>query len=151
MTSAPNYTDKGQYDVYYQITYTYQGVEMTENGVANVWLHDETTKDDGKCSCGCSDPNCGCEDKNCGGNCCTDKGCGEKHHFTLLDSVKAGCKTLGYDRYLCTACGKIEKRDYVDSLGHVWQSVKIREATCEADGKQLELWTASRDVRKKDS
>lgn len=55
MTSAPNYTDKGQYDVYYQITYTYQGVEMTENGVANVWLHDETTKDDGKCSCGCSD------------------------------------------------------------------------------------------------
>ena len=139
MTSAPNYTDKGQYDVYYQITYTYQGVEMTENGVANVWLHDETTKDDGKCSCGCSDPNCGCEDKNCGGNCCTDKGCGEKHHFTLLDSVKAGCKTLGYDRYLCTACGKIEKRDYVDSLGHVWQSVKIREATCEADGKQLEL------------
>ena len=36
MTSAPNYTDKGQYDVYYQITYTYQGVEMTENGVANV-------------------------------------------------------------------------------------------------------------------
>ena len=139
MTSAPNYTDKGQYDVYYQITYTYQGVEMTENGVANVWLHDETTKDDGKCSCGCSDQNCGCEDKNCGGNCCTDKGCGEKHHFTLLDSVKAGCKTLGYDRYLCTACGKIEKRDYVDSLGHVWQSVKIREATCEADGKQLEL------------
>ena len=48
MTSAPNYTDKGQYDVYYQITYTYQGVEMTENGVANVWLYDETTKDDGK-------------------------------------------------------------------------------------------------------
>ena len=139
MTSAPNYTDKGQYDVYYQITYTYQGVEMTENGVANVWLHDETTKDDGKCSCGCSDPNCGCEDKNCGGNCCTDKGCGEKHHFTLLDSVKAGCKTLGYDRYLCTACGKIEKRDYVDSLGHAWQSVKIREATCETEGKLLAI------------
>lgn len=36
MTSAPNYTDKGQYDVYYQITYTYQGVEMTENGVAKL-------------------------------------------------------------------------------------------------------------------
>ena len=139
MTSAPNYTDKGQYDVYYKITYTYQGVEMTENGVANVWLHDETAKDDGKCDCGCSNPNCGCENKNCDGNCCTDKGCGDNHHFTLLDSVKAGCKTLGYDRYLCTTCGKIEKRDYVDSLGHAWQGVRVREATCETDGKLLEI------------
>lgn len=139
MTSAPNYTDKGQYDVYYKITYTYQGIEMTENGVANVWLHDETAKDDGKCSCGCSNPNCGCESKNCDGTCCTDKGCGDNHHFTLLDSVKAGCKTLGYDRYLCTTCGKIEKRDYVDSLGHAWQGVRVREATCETDGKLLEI------------
>ena len=99
MTSAPNYTDKGQYDVYYQITYTYQGVEMTENGVANVWLHDETTKDDGKCSCGCSDPNCGCEDKNCGGNCCTDKGCGEKHHFLRPAAYAVEQGATGYERY----------------------------------------------------
>ena len=59
MTSAPNYTEEGQYTVYYEITYTYKGVEMTENGVAKVWLRDETAKDDGSCSCGCGDPNCG--------------------------------------------------------------------------------------------
>ena len=139
MTSAPNYTEEGQYMVYYEITYTYKGKEMTENGAAKVWLRDESTKDDGACACGCGNPNCGCQDKNCGGNCCTDKGCGKDHHFTLLDSVKAGCTSLGYDRYLCTECGKIEKRDYVDSLGHAWQSIVIRDATCEADGKQLEL------------
>ena len=139
MTSAPNYTEEGQYMVYYEITYTYKGKEMTENGVAKVWLRDESTKDDGSCACGCGNPNCGCQNKNCNGNCCADKGCGENHKYILLDSTKAGCTTLGYDRYLCTDCGKIEKRDYVDSLGHAWQSIVIRDATCEADGKQLEL------------
>ena len=69
MTSAPNYTEAGQYMVYYEITYTYKGKEMTENGVAKVWLRDESTKDDGSCACGCSDPNCGCQNKNCTGGC----------------------------------------------------------------------------------
>ncbi len=139
MTSAPNYTEEGQYTVYYEITYTYQNVSMTENGVANVWLRDTQASEDGKCTCGCDDPNCGCQNKHCNGNCCADKGCGENHHFILLDRTKAGCTTLGYDRYLCTECGKIEKRDYVDSLGHAWQSIVIRDATCETDGKLLEL------------
>ena len=139
MTSAPNYMEAGQYTVYYEITYTFKGKEMTENGVAKVWLRDESTKADGSCACGCGDANCDCEDKNCGGNCCTDKGCGKDHHFTLLDKVQAGCTSLGYDRYLCTDCGKVEKRDYVDSLGHAWQSIVIRDATCETDGKLLEL------------
>ena len=139
MTSAPNYTDEGQYTVYYEITYTCDGVDMTENGVAYVWLRDDTTDENGNCGCGCSNPNCGCQNKHCNGNCCTDKGCGENHKYILLDSTKAGCTTLGYDRYLCTECGKIEKRDYVDSLGHAWQGIVIRDATCEADGKQLEL------------
>ena len=139
MTSAPNYTDEGQYTVYYEITYTCDGVDMTENGVAYVWLRDDTTDENGNCGCGCSNPNCGCQNKHCNGNCCTDKGCGENHKYILLDSTKAGCTTLGYDRYLCTECGKIEKRDYVDSLGHAWQSIVIRDATCETDGKVLEL------------
>ena len=139
MTTAPNYTDEGQYTVYYEITYTCDGVDMTENGVAYVWLRDDTTDENGNCGCGCSNPNCGCQNKHCNGNCCTDKGCGENHKYILLDSTKAGCTTLGYDRYLCTKCGKIEKRDYVDSLGHAWQSIVIRDATCETDGKQLEL------------
>ena len=137
MTSTPNYTEAGQYMVYYEITYTYKGVEMTENGVAKVWLRDESTKDDGSCACGCGNPNCGCQNKNCNGNCCADKGCGETHKYILLDSTKTGCTTLGYDRYLCTECGKIEKRDYVDSLGHAWQSIIIRDATCENGGKTI--------------
>ena len=139
MTSAPNYTDEGQYTVYYEITYTCDGVDMTENGVAYVWLRNDTTDENGNCGCGCSNPNCGCQNKHCNGNCCTDKGCGENHKYILLDSTKAGCTTLGYDRYLCTECGKIEKRDYVDSLGHAWQGIVIRDATCETDGKLLEL------------
>ena len=57
----------------------------------------------------------------------------------LLDSVSPSCQTLGYDRYLCTECGKIEKRDYAAALGHSWQGVVVREATCEADGKLLNL------------
>lgn len=139
LTSAPNYTEAGQYTVYYEITYTYSGESMTENGVANVWLRDETTSEDGSCSCGCGDPNCGCQDKNCGGNCCEENACGDNHHFVLLDSVSPSCQTLGYDRYLCTECGKIEKRDYAAALGHAWQGVVIREATCETDGKLLNL------------
>ena len=139
MTSAPNYTDEGQYTVYYEITYTCDGVDMTENGVAYVWLRDDTTDENGNCGCGCSNPNCGCQNKHCNGNCCTDKGCGENHKYILLDSTKAGCTTLGYDRSICTECGKIEKRDYVDSLGHAWQGIVIRDATCETDGKLLEL------------
>ena len=137
MTSAPNYTEEGQYMVYYEITYSYKGKEMTENGVAKVWLRDESTKDDGSCACGCGNPNCGCQNRNCNGNCCADKGCGENHKYILLDSTKAGCTSLGYDRYLCTECGKIEKRDYVDSLGHAWQSIVIRDATCENGGKTI--------------
>ena len=71
---------------------------MTENGVANVWLRDTEPSADGKCACGCGDHNCGCQEKDCGGNCCSDKGCGEDHHFILLDKTPATCLTLGYDR-----------------------------------------------------
>ena len=112
---------------------------MEENGVAYVWLRDETTDADGSCSCGCGDPDCGCQDPDCDGCCCQDKGCGDDHNWVLLDSTPASCLTLGYDRYLCTECGKIEKRDYEAVLGHAWQSVVIREADCETDGKLLNL------------
>lgn len=139
LSSAPNYTEAGQYTVYYAITYTYKGQEMTENGVAYVWLREQGTKENGSCACGCGNPDCGCQDKDCKGDCCTEKGCGKNHKFILLESVKPSCTTLGYDRYLCTACGKIEKRDYVDSLGHAWQGIVLRDATCESDGKLLEV------------
>lgn len=147
MTSAPNYTEEGQYTVYYEIAYTYEGVTMTENGVAYVWLRDTQASEDGSCGCGCGDSDCGCETPNCGGNCCTDNGCGDNHHFILLDSTPASCLTLGYDRYLCTECGKIEKRDYEAALGHAWQGILLREATCETDGKLLEICSRCGQVK----
>ena len=112
LTSAPNYTEAGDYAVYYEITYTYKNTDMVEDGVAYVHLRDESTEEtDG------------------------DGTCGEDHNWTLLDSVDPTCLTLGYDRYLCIDCGKIEKRDYEAALGHAFQSVVIRDATCEAPGK----------------
>ena len=111
LTSAPNYTEAGDYPVYYEITYTYHDTDMVEDGVAYVHLRDETTTEDGSCSCGCGNPDCGCQDPDCDGCCCDDKGCGENHNWTLLDSVDPTCLTLGYDRYLCVDCGMIEKRD----------------------------------------
>lgn len=150
LASAPNYTEQGQYAVYYEIIYAYQDSEMKENGVAYVWLRDEASSEVGSdkgCSCGCRDPQCGCQKKDCDGDCCTDKGCGENHRFILLDSTKAHCLTLGYDRYLCTECGKIEKRDYTAALGHTWQRVVVRESTCEGGGKMMELCSRCGQVK----
>ena len=77
LTSAPNYTEAGDYPVYYEITYTYHDTDIVEDGVAFVHLRDETTTEDGSCSCGCGNPDCGCQDPDCDGCCCEDKGCGD--------------------------------------------------------------------------
>lgn len=116
LTSAPNYTEAGDYAVYYEITYTFQNTDMVEDGVAYVHLRDESTEETEG-----------------------DGTCGEDHNWTLLDSVDPTCLTLGYDRYLCVDCGKIEKRDYEAALGHAFQRVVIRNATCETTGKVLEI------------
>lgn len=118
LTSAPNYTEEGQYAVYYEIAYTYQNTTMTENGVAYVWLRDETEDVD-----------------NDGDGSCTDG----VHNFVLVNSIDPSCLTLGYDRYVCGDCGKVEKRDYTAALGHAWQSIVIRDADCETDGKILKI------------
>lgn len=124
LTSAPNYTEAGDYAVYYEITYTYLDTDMVEDGVAYVHLRDESTEEtDG------------------------DGTCGEDHNWTLLDSVPPTCLTLGYDRYLCVDCGKIEKRDYEAALGHAYQSIVIRDAFCEASGKVLEICERCGEVK----
>ena len=82
LTSAPNYSQAGDYPVYYEITYTYHDTDMVEDGVAFVHLRDETTAEDGSCSCGCGNPDCGCQDPDCDGCCCDDKGCGGNHNWT---------------------------------------------------------------------
>ena len=147
LTSAPNYTEAGDYPVYYEITYTYHDTDMVEDGVAFVHLRDETTAEDGSCSCGCGNPDCGCQDPDCDGCCCEDKGCGENHNWVLLDSTDPTCLTLGYDRYLCIECGMIEKRDYEAALGHAYQSSIIREATCETPGKTLDICQRCGDTK----
>lgn len=150
LSSTPNYTEEGQYTVYYAITYTYGGESMTENGVAYAWLRDEA--DENGCTCGCGDPDCDCGgNKNCDGS-CHKGGCGDKdgqHSFTLLETVKPTCKTLGYTRYLCVNCGIVEKRDYVNHLDHAWQSIVIREATCEVGGKVLNICKNCGEVQEK--
>ena len=45
----------------------------------------------------------------------------------------------GYDRLMCTECGKMVKANYKDSLGHAYQSVVVREATCETPGKTMDI------------
>ena len=143
LTSAPNYTEAGSYPIYYEITYTYKDTDMTENGVAYVHLYDAST---GDCACGCGNPDCAC-DGDCGGDCCSDDSCGGNHNWVLLNSVDASCLTLGYDRYVCVDCGRTEKRDYTAQLGHAYQSTVIRDATCETDGKVLEICERCGDVK----
>lgn len=124
LTSAPNYTEAWDYPVYYEITYTYHDTDMVEDGVAFVHLRDETT-----------------------GEAEGDGSCGGDHNWTLLDSTAPTCLTLGYDRYLCVDCGQIEKRDYEAALGHAYQSSVIREATCEAPGKTLDICQRCGDTK----
>ena len=133
LTSAPNYTEAGNYTVYYEITYTYADTDMVEDGVAYVHL---TATADGSCGCGCGDPDCDCQDPDCDGGCC-NQDC--EHHFVCHDTVAPSCMALGYDRLMCTECGKMVKANYKDSLGHAYQSIVVREATCETPGKTMDI------------
>ena len=144
LTSAPSYTEAGSYLVYYEITYTYKDTDMTENGVAYVHLLDESTSEDGSCTCGCGNPDCAC-DGDCGGNCCSDDSCGDNHNWELLDNA-IRISIQGYDIYMCTDCGLTEKRNYMEALGHTYQSIVIRDATCETDGMALEICERCGDV-----
>lgn len=133
LTSAPNYTEAGNYTVYYEITYTYADTDMVESGVAYVHL---TATADGSCGCDCGDPDCDCQDPDCDGGCC-NQDC--EHHFVCHDTVAPTCLALGYDRMMCTECGKMVKANCKDSLGHAYQSVVIRDATCEVPGKTMDI------------
>lgn len=133
LTSAPNYTAAGNYTIYYEIIYTYADTDMVESGVGYVHL---TATADGSCGCGCGDPDCDCQDTDCDGGCC-NQDC--DHHFVCHDTVAPTCLALGYDRMMCTECGKMVKANYKDSLGHAYQSVVVREATCETPGKTMDI------------
>ena len=146
MTAPPSYTDKGEYTVYYAVTYTYQGVSMEENGVAYVWLRDESLPELEGCPCGCGDPDCDCKHGTCPH--CLQFDCTRGiHNFIFIDTVRPTCTTLGYDRWLCPICGLIENRNYVNATGHTWQSVVVREADCEHSGKVLDICQSCGETR----
>ena len=147
MVTPPSYTEEGQYTVYYSVTYSYQGVDMTENGVAYVWLRDDSVPEIEGCGCGCGDPDCDCGN---GGDCphCHEFDCEHGiHNFIFIDTISATCTTLGYDRWFCPICGLFEKRNYVPATGHIWQSVVIREADCEHGGKVLDICQGCGETR----
>lgn len=110
-TSAPNYTDEGYYPVYYEIDYSYGGESMTENGVSYVWLLSDTPP------------------SNTNGI--------HTHDFRYLETVRPTCTELGYDRFQCSECGALQKTNYTPSTGHDYNTVVIREASCQQGGLEL--------------
>ena len=57
LTQRPQlHRGRGTIPCYYEITYTYHDTDMVEDGVAYVHLRDETTTEDGSCTCGCGNP-----------------------------------------------------------------------------------------------
>jgi len=124
LVTPPSYTEEGQYTVYYAVTYTYKDASMTENGVAYVWLHDESVKESEHPNPS-HDPSLSADSA--------------EHNYVYLDTVAPTCTTLGYDRYLCSICGAVDKRNYQNATGHAIQSIVIREADCEHEGKTLEI------------
>lgn len=121
-TSAPNYTKAGYYTVYYKITYSYDGEDMTENGVSYVWLLDDNLSDKE-----------------------SDNGTiivippAHEHDFRYLETVPASCENLGYERWQCDGCGQLEKKNYIPATGHDYEDITIREANCKQGGLKLSL------------
>ncbi len=119
-TSAPNYTQAGYYTVYYKINYTYAGETMTENGVSYVWLVAD-------------------EEENDTNGTIIMLPSVHEHEYHYLETVKASCTELGYERFQCLTCGELEKRNYTPALGHDYDDVVIRVATCKQGGLVLTL------------
>ena len=118
LTSAPNYTEAGYYPVYYEIDYEYDGNNMTENGVSYVWLLAD---------------NSGSESS--GGN--TEAP--HVHDYRYVETVAPSCTDLGFERWQCDGCGRLEKRNYTPATGHSYEDITIREATCKQGGLVLTL------------
>ena len=117
LTSAPNYTDEGYYPVYYEITYSYSGESMTENGVSYVWLLADNSSD--VTVSGTETPHV--------------------HDYRFLETVRPTCTELGYDCFQCSGCGALQKTNYVPATGHDYDTIVIREASCQQGGLELHM------------
>ena len=117
-TSAPNYTEAGYYPVYYEIDYEYDGENMVENGVSYVWLL-ESSADTGESDSTTNTPHV--------------------HDYRYVETVPPSCTDLGFERWQCDGCGRLEKRNYTPAGGHDYEDVTIREATCKQGGLVLTM------------
>ena len=118
-TSAPNYTEAGYYPVYYEIDYEYDGENMIENGVSYVWLLDSSTGNDSEGGSSANTPHV--------------------HDYRYVETVPPSCTDLGFERWQCDGCGRLEKRNYTPAAGHDYEDVTIREATCKQGGLVLTM------------
>ncbi len=119
-TSAPNYTEAGYYPVYYEIDYEYDGENMIENGVSYVWLLEEN--------------NTGNDSGNDGST-----NTPHVHDYRYVETVPPSCTDLGFERWQCDGCGRLEKRNYTPAAGHDYEDATIREATCKQGGLVLTM------------
>ena len=62
-----------------------------------------------------------------------------EHDYRYIETVPPTCDTLGYERWQCSECGALEKKNYVPMTGHNYETVTIREATCKQGGLTLHL------------
>ena len=118
-TAAPNYTEAGYYPVYYEIDYEYDGENMIENGVSYVWLLDSSTGNDSESDSSANTPHV--------------------HDYRYVETVPPSCTDLGFERWQCDGCGRLEKRNYTPAGGHDYEDVTIREATCKQGGLVLTM------------
>ena len=116
-TSAPNYTQEGYYPVYYDITYSYSGEKMTESGVSYVWLLSDDSEEGMP----------------------STKNEVHVHDFRYIESVRPTCEELGFERWQCSGCGSLEKRNYIQTTGHNYEEIVIREADCQQGGFVLNM------------
>ena len=122
LTSAPNYTNAGYYPIYYEIDYEYDGENMIENGVSYVWLLDENSNNDSS-----------------SGNSGESSTVPHVHDYRYVETVAPTCTDLGFERWQCDGCGRLEKRNYTPATGHAYEDITIREATCKQGGLILTL------------
>lgn len=118
-TSAPNYTEAGYYPVYYEIDYEYDGENMVENGVSYVWLLESSADNDSESGSSVNTPHV--------------------HDYRYVETVPPSCTDLGFERWQCDGCGRLEKRNYTPAGGHDYEDITIREATCKQGGLVLTM------------
>ena len=92
---------------------------MVENGVSYVWLLDSSTGNDSESDSTANTPHV--------------------HDYRYVETVPPSCTDLGFERWQCDGCGRLEKRNYTPASGHDYEDITIREATCKQGGLVLTM------------